>query len=125
MLWKGQPKLVGDYRHLSQMVLDDKWEAITGLVVNMKTGGIGFRNHTTPPPLPYGSTWSEDLLFIEPETECVDMNITLDFDIPRNETNFLSGIENLVVTDHGGFANIDRNIPWCRSDPMYRYTHAY
>jgi hypothetical protein len=98
------------------MVLNDAWEAVTGLVVDTKAGGIGFRNHTTPPTLPYGSTWSEDLLFIEPETECVDMNITLDFNIPRREG--LDDVENVVVTDHGGFANLDLNIPWCKSSSI-------
>jgi hypothetical protein len=106
-----RPYLVGDYRHLTQMVLNDAWEAVAGLIVNTKTGGIGFRNHTTPPPLPYGSTWSEDLLFIEPETECVDMNITLDFNIPLSN-DVLETIENLTVTDHGGFANLNLEIPW-------------
>lgn len=108
-----QPYLVGDYRHLSQMIMNDAWEAIAGLVVNTKTGGIGFRNHTTPPPLPFGSTWSEELLFIEPETECVDMNITLDFNIPLSN-DVMTDVENLTVVDHGGFANFNKDIPWCK-----------
>jgi hypothetical protein len=67
----GQPYLVGSYRHLSQLILNDAWEAFEGLIVDTITGGIGFRNHTIPvSPLLYGATWSEDLLFIEPETEC-------------------------------------------------------
>lgn len=106
-----RPYLVGDYRHLSQMILNNAWEAVAGLVVNTKTGGIGFRNHTTPPPLKYGSLWSEDLLFIEPETECIDMNITLDFNIPLSN-DVMDDIENLTVTDHGGFANLNLEIPW-------------
>jgi hypothetical protein len=122
-MFKGQPYIVGDYRHLSQMVLNDAWEAVTGLVVNTKTGGIGFRNHTTPPPLPYGSTWSEDLLFVEPDTECVDMNITMDFNIPRSD-NATEKVENVVVTDHGGFANLDLTIPWCRSKLTVREGRA-
>ena len=67
----GQPFLVGSYRHLRQVLLNDAWEVYEGLIVDTKTGGIGFRNHTIPAtPLPYGAFWSEDLLFIEPETEC-------------------------------------------------------
>lgn len=115
-----QPYLVGDYRHLSQLVLNDAWEAVTGLLVNTKTGGIGFRNHTAPPPLPYGSAWSEDLLFIEPETKCVDLNITMDFNIPYSDDD-RNVAENLVVTDRGGFANINKEIPSCR----YLFMHIY
>jgi len=115
---KDQPYLVGDYRYLSQMVLNNAWEAVTGLLVDTKSGGIGFRNHTTPPALPFGSTWSEDLLFIEPDTECVDMNITMDFNIPMsNDVTDL--VENLVVTDHGGFVNLVKEIPTCEIIPLY------
>lgn len=75
-----------------------------------KAGGIGFRNHTVPEGLPHGATWSEDLLFIEPETVCVDTNLTLDFYIP--ETSLSSDMsETLVLTDHGGFANLDKHYP--------------
>lgn len=97
------------------MVLNDAWEAIEGLIVNTKTGGIGFRNHTTPPHLPFGSSWSEDLLFIEPETECVDLNLTLDFNIPYSNDYTGKNVENITITDHGGFANLNRDIPWCKS----------
>ncbi|KAF2271016.1 hypothetical protein CC78DRAFT_563594 [Lojkania enalia] len=107
---EGQPYLIGDYRHLSQLVLNDAWEAVAGLIVNTKTCGIGFRNHTTPPPLPFGSTWTEDILFIEPETECVDLNITLDFSIPLAVDKH-EDISNLSITDHGGFANLAKDIP--------------
>jgi hypothetical protein len=111
-----QQYLVGDYRHLSQMVLNDAWEAVTGLLVDTKKGGIGFRNHTAPPVTPFGSTWSEDLLFIEPETECVDLNITMDFSIPYSDDD-RNDVEDLVVTDHGGFADINKEIPSCKRCP--------
>ncbi|KAF2007189.1 hypothetical protein P154DRAFT_569080 [Amniculicola lignicola CBS 123094] len=100
------------------MVLNHAWEAITGLIVNTKTGGVGFRNHTTPPVLPYGSTWSEDVLFIEPETECVDLNITLDFNILYSDNTF-EVVQNITITDHGGFANLVRDIPWYGTNETY------
>ncbi|KAF2192809.1 hypothetical protein K469DRAFT_746140 [Zopfia rhizophila CBS 207.26] len=108
---ENQPYLVGDYRHLQSIALNNAQEAIEGLIVDTKTGGIGFRNHTVPPPLPWGSTWSEDLLFIEPETECVDMNITLDFKIAM-ENAARDELQNVSITDHGGFANFNKEIPW-------------
>lgn len=109
---EGQSYLIGDYRQLSQMVLNNAWEAIAGLVVDTKTGGIGFRNHTTPPVLPFGGIWSEDLLFIEPQTECVDLNITLDFKIPFSNDE-MDLVVDLAVTDHGGFTNFNKEIPTC------------
>ncbi|KAH8707143.1 hypothetical protein GQ44DRAFT_763740 [Phaeosphaeriaceae sp. PMI808] len=119
---EGQSYLVGDYRQLSQMVLNNAWEAIAGLIVNMKTGGIGFRNHTTPVPLPYGGIWSEDLLFIEPETKCVDLNITLDFKIPYSNDES-AAVVNLTITDHGGFSNFNKDIPSCNVSSLR--THDY
>lgn len=109
---EGQSYLVGDYRQLSQMVLNNAWEIIAGLVVNTKTGGVGFRNHTVPSPLPHGGIWSEDLLFIEPETECVDLNVTLDFKIPYSNDESAT-VVNLTVTDHGGFSKFNKDIPSC------------
>ncbi|KAL1976221.1 hypothetical protein VTN31DRAFT_2503 [Thermomyces dupontii] len=63
----GQPYPVDSFRMISSKILADDYLAVEGLVVDMKNGGIGFRNHSAPPWTPYGSTWSEDLLFIEPE----------------------------------------------------------
>jgi hypothetical protein len=104
------------YRQISTLVLEDDYLAIEGLVVDMKNGGIGFRNHSAPPVVPFGSEWSEELLFVEPETVCVDTNLTLDFTIPENVGSFLP-ISNLVLTDRGGFANLTLKYPeWDRGD---------
>lgn len=64
----GSTFLVGGYRQLTTLILDDAIEAVEGLIVNTISGGIGFRNHTIPSGIPLGATWTEDLLFIEPET---------------------------------------------------------
>lgn len=64
-----------------------------------------------PGNLPHGAKWSEDLLFVEPETVCVDTNLTLDFYIP--ESTLSSDLaKTLVLTDHGGFANLDQHYPY-------------
>lgn len=63
-------------------------------------------------------TWEEDLLFIEPETVCVDTNLTLDFEI-SNEPGILSYITGLVLTDRGGFIDPDHAVPsFDRGDPQ-------
>ena len=62
-------------------LMNDAYEAVTGLLVNTKRGGIGFRIHTAPPVTLFGNTRSEDFFFIESEKECVDLNIPMDFSI--------------------------------------------
>lgn len=109
----GTAQSIGSYRPLSSLLLSDAIQPVEGLVVDMKNGGIGFRNHSAPAWRPYGSTWTEDLLFVEPETVCVDTNLTLDFIVSTTEESMmdLSGISNLVLTDRGGFVNINHTYP--------------
>jgi hypothetical protein len=102
------PYAEGAFRSLQSFVLNDDFEAAEGVIVDSKFGSIGFRNHTVPPPLKYGSEWTEDILFIEPETACVDMNLTIDFVISADG---FGSIKNLTLTDRGGFANFDKQIP--------------
>jgi len=52
--------------------------------------------------------WSEELLFLEPETVCVDTNLTIDFTISAANR---SVIEEVVLTDRGGFTNINTTYP--------------
>jgi hypothetical protein len=112
----GSRYLVGSFRQMQSMVLNDALEPVEGLLVDTKDGGIGFRNHTIPVDFQHGAEWTEDILFIEPETQCVDTNLTLDFSIKdvvvlsnRSTDNTL--VENLVLTDHGGFTNLIKQYP--------------
>ncbi|KAL1976249.1 hypothetical protein VTN31DRAFT_2531 [Thermomyces dupontii] len=109
----GQPYPIDSFRMIESNILADDYLAVEGLVVDMKNGGIGFRNHSAPPSTPYGSTWSEDLLFIEPESQCVDTNLTLDFSLPKSyrEKTVGESYTNLVLTDRGGFANLNLTYP--------------
>jgi len=105
---------VGTYRPIQSMIMDDSIKIIEGLIANLKTGGVGFRNHTLPIGFAHGTTWSEDLLFIEPETACVDTNLTVDFTLstPKKFTGMSdSDIEEIWLTDHGGFANLNTTYP--------------
>jgi hypothetical protein len=111
----GAKYLVGDYRQLTSIILNDALEPVEGLLINSKTGGIGFRNHSIPQGLKYGATWSEEILFIEPETQCVDLNLTLDFILKDN----LGRASSVVLTDRGGFADLNLTIPHIdTSDPQ-------
>jgi hypothetical protein len=103
----GKPYARGDYRQLDTLLLNNRWDTVEGLIVDTKSGGVGFRNHTAPADdLPLGATWTEDILFIEPVTECVDLGVTLDF----NYTLTTSTV-NLSMVDQGGFVNINRSAP--------------
>lgn len=102
---------IGAYQHISTITMDDEILLVEGLIVDTRDGGIGFRNHSAPPPREYASTWSEDILFIQPQTQCVDTNLTLDFSIPETTSEGTSTIVNLVLTDRGGFSNIDHKYP--------------
>ncbi|KAI9157995.1 hypothetical protein HJFPF1_05980 [Paramyrothecium foliicola] len=107
----GSRVAVGQFNMLESFVLDDAYRVVEGLVVNAKTGGIGFRNHTIPVGLPRGATWFEDLLFIEPEVECADMNITIDYGVSTSAGGAgLTGVTNLRLTDRGGFTNFNTTV---------------
>ncbi|EER37428.1 predicted protein [Histoplasma capsulatum H143] len=95
------------YRQLATLLLEDKILPVEGLVVDMKTGGLGFRAHTVPQHrYEFGSRWNEDILFIEPETQCVDLNFTLDFVLPRDVSTSDQYVEDLKIVDHGGFSGL-------------------
>lgn len=106
----GSSFLVDSFRSMGTKALDNAIEPVEGLVVDTVQGAIGFRNHTVPPGFPFGATWSEDLLFIEPETVCVDTNITVDYTIGYL-VNYTTSIKDLVLTDRGGFSNISHELP--------------
>lgn len=122
---------VGAFREIATVALDNRLEVIEGLVVDTVNGGVGFRNHSAPPISPYGSIWSEDILFIQPVTQCVDNNLTIDFSLPVNTSQggSLSQIANLRLTDRGGFSKLNQTYPeWNRSDTQDKpefWTRAY
>jgi hypothetical protein len=132
---QGRPRTIGSPKFFESMILNNKIEAIEGLVVDTVNGGVGFRNHTLPPNSPYGTTWSEDLLWLEPEAVCVNLNVSLDYTLPGPDTMYDAynvdqyGI-NARLTDRGGIvhANNDKipdiNFKVGQSDPQL-YQRAY
>ncbi len=103
--------LKSGYRQVGILILDSAIQLVDGLIVDAQSGGIGFRNHTVPVPAhEYGSTWTEDVLFVEPEAQCVDLNVTFDFRLSENNTNHLTP-RDLTLTDRGGFSQLARPGP--------------
>ncbi|KAL4983168.1 hypothetical protein BDW68DRAFT_194626 [Aspergillus falconensis] len=107
-----EPYPIGIYRQISTLVLEDGYTLIDGLVVDTTRGGVGFRNHSAPPLTTYGSTWSEDLLFIQPVSACVDTNLTLDYAITDHESyNLGTTMTPINLTDRGGFSRLNTTYP--------------
>ncbi|KAL9572059.1 hypothetical protein ACKAV7_003776 [Fusarium commune] len=78
--------------------------------------GMFRQNHTVPADLPSGASWKEDILFIEPVSTCVDTNLTFDFTFTAD---FPNRIKDFVLTDRGGFVNLNRTYPYYdREDPQ-------
>lgn len=94
---------VGLYRNVQSVLLNDEIKAVDGLIVDTEVGRLGFRNHTVPLGLEHGASWSEDILFLEPETVCVDTNLTMDY---THQTRTVSKNTGFHITDHGGFVNL-------------------
>ena len=111
----GRTYIRGSFRGVQRLVLRNATDAVEGLVVDTRTGtgsggGIGFRNHTVPASLAMGGTWSEDLTWIEPLTECVDTNLTFQFDSQDRPSNTSAARTYLV--DRGGFARLAPRFPF-------------
>jgi hypothetical protein len=164
----GSNYLVGVFRGMQILSLNNAVEPVEGLIVDTINGGIGFRNReysgkarflyyqclwlcpksrphfspticierllslspldTVPPGFQFGVTWEEDILFIEPETVCVDTNTTIDYTIGFVENDTLP-VTDLVLTDRGGFVNLEETFPVANmSDPQANpdlWTRAY
>jgi len=72
---------IGAFQFIETLLLNELYLPVEGLIVDTIHGGIGFRNHTFPPGFQYHVVWTEDILFIEPETVCVDTNLTINFTV--------------------------------------------
>ncbi|KAG0637146.1 hypothetical protein HOY80DRAFT_1085610 [Tuber brumale] len=103
---------------IRSVILDDGFVLVEGLIVDAKNGGVGFRNHSAPLNLPYGGTWEESLLWLEPVSQCLDSNLTIDFTILSD-----SDIGDKRLTDRGGWVNLapdhtDSNYADSQLDPQ-------
>ncbi|KAJ7115566.1 hypothetical protein C8R43DRAFT_1038842 [Mycena crocata] len=83
--------------------------AVDGLIVDLELPGIGLWNHTVPSGTMHGGVWSEDVLWLEPVSSCVDTNLTLDYTM-HNSID-MNGVRFYNITDHGGFYNLTTEYP--------------
>lgn len=96
---------------LESRILEEQAFPVRGLVVDMVHGGVGFRNHTVPSGLTQGADWTEDLLWLEPMTECVDTNLTLEYTLPPEGYFTAGNLKDISLIDNGGFANLIQEYP--------------
>lgn len=120
----------GVVRFTENLILNGGFQVVEGLVVDLNNGGVGFGNHTFPIGFPEGVMWSEDLLFVEPQTVCVDTNLTFDYTVSVGDNFAATTITDFVLTDRGGFAQINHsyypevNFTNAQENPDL-YTRAY
>ncbi|CAG9983189.1 unnamed protein product [Clonostachys byssicola] len=109
----GEPTPAGSFQFLESFTSSDSIHVVEGLVVDATKGSIGFRNHTWPVVTGRGVTWTEDLLFLEPEVDCINNNISIDFNFTNTAGNVSdTRLSELKLVDHGGFADINITAPY-------------
>ncbi|PGH01330.1 hypothetical protein AJ80_09020 [Polytolypa hystricis UAMH7299] len=127
-LQNNEPYTVGQLRTLQSLILSGNIEIVEGLIVDAKQGGVGLRNHTIPSRTQYGAEWEEDILWIEPVTECVDTNLTIEFEYAGTASSF-NRTAKLFLVDNGGFVDLSPEFPFIdqndtQKDPQL-YASAY
>jgi hypothetical protein len=108
---------------LQSLVLRTDLFGVEGLVVDMSSKpGVGLWNHTMP-AVAKGGVWSEDLLWMEPVSSCVNTNLTLNYRL--GNVSAIAG--DVVITDRGGIVNLTRDYPTFDRDGqnINLYDHAY
>ena len=103
------PTPVEGFQHVTSTVVEDEILAVSGLIIDARTvsPGIGFRNHSLPPSSPLGSQWQEDLLWLELDTACVDMNLSVEFGVDYLGADSAGVDTSYSLIDDGGFVNLD------------------
>jgi hypothetical protein len=112
----------GTFGVLPSFVLQDGYGIVEGLIVDAQNGGVGIRNHTVPSGLDLGGQWTEDVLWLTPESKCTNTNLTLGFSLTNNASSDWNTVGG-YLRDDGGFANIDPAIPtprWDDGDPQWK-----
>ncbi|OQV00956.1 hypothetical protein CLAIMM_06385 [Cladophialophora immunda] len=103
-------RAVGRLEVLPSMILNPGYHLVNGLILDAVKGGVGIRNHTVPGGLELGATWTEDILWVLPETRCTNTNLSLHFSVNGNASNSMSGDDG-YLRDDGGFSDISPEVP--------------
>lgn len=104
----GSNYIIGQYSNFDTTLLVDGPKVIEGLVVDTDSGAIGFRNHTLPDTSAIGTSWAEDLLFIEPEVVCVPNNLSITFAVKTHAYGQYD-LADVKLIDRGGLADLGKH----------------
>ncbi|KAK6365389.1 hypothetical protein LTS17_011361 [Exophiala oligosperma] len=104
-----EKRCVGDMQYGDMLVLANDLVVRDGIVADMINGGLGFRNHTIPLDAHSGAEWSENLLWLEPESVCVSNNLSVEFKIP-SQGGSLS--DEVYLVDQGGIVHMQVGYPY-------------
>ncbi|KAG8818514.1 hypothetical protein FRC17_010806 [Serendipita sp. 399] len=97
--WLDGNVTIGDLTMVESQLLRNGTFAVEGLLVDMtESPGIGLRNHTVP-QASNGGVWTEDIFWLEPESSCVNTNLTIDFSDSQDYNS-------INITDRGGFSDL-------------------
>lgn len=104
----GSKFLLGRFAYQQTTIASTGLFASANLIIDRsETPGIGIMNVRVP-FLEVGGNWSRNAFWIEPVTECVNLNVTYDYTLsdanPNTITPLLSG---QTIADHGGFTNFN------------------
>jgi hypothetical protein len=119
------PMMTAQQGIVESLILRNDLFSIEGLIVDMtRKPGIGLWNHTLP-PLKRGGVWSEDVLWLEPVSACVNTNLTIDYRQLHNDAG--SDVQAYNLTDRGGFVNLTHDYPLSSQNGqnINLYEHAY
>ncbi|RYP57325.1 hypothetical protein DL770_010696 [Monosporascus sp. CRB-9-2] len=126
---KGAMYAQGDFRFIENLIPQEAILLKEGLIIDMTdTPGIGFRNHTVPVGLEFGATWSEDLTWIEPVTQCVDTNLSIEVNFAEGADSFSTNHTYFIV-DRGAWIDLDMDEletrPWNDNQTLDLFGRAY
>ncbi|KAJ7058241.1 hypothetical protein C8F01DRAFT_1371658 [Mycena amicta] len=110
------------------LILRNSIFAVGGLIVDLSDKpGIGLYTHTLPTNLKRGSVWSDDVMWLEPVSACVDTNLTIDYTLGRSQAEVIQ-VNDFNLTDRGGFYNLTHDYPILDRDGQTNLNlqhHAY
>ncbi|KAJ7468476.1 hypothetical protein FB451DRAFT_1400855 [Mycena latifolia] len=119
------PISIPQFTTTESLILRNGIFAVGGLIVDLDNPGVGLWNHTMPSGAARGGVWSEDVLWLEPVSSCVDTNLTIDYALDGSYSTTQMGTYNL--TDRGGFYNLTHDYPTLSRDGqnLDLQQHAY
>jgi hypothetical protein len=105
-----QPYVVGVLKTYGVNILQDDYKVVEGGIVDPINGGYGFYNHSIPKGITHRAEWDTDLLWMEPESKCVDNNFSIVYTIGWEGDGM--PVKEASIRDYGGLKDIPPEAPY-------------